>query len=518
MHLPYKIVLPITILFLLTSCAVGPNYKRPCVNTPVKYKEAKGKTVIVSNEQKNWKIAQPQDDFDHGEWWKIFGDPKLNELEDRLNRCNQTVANAYHNYQEARAIVDQARAGFFPTVGASLTAFRQKQGGGTTTFISSSTSAGGTTTGISGTGSTSSIRSGYAWLFNASWEPDLWGSVRRTVEANAAAAQSSAALLASTRLSAQGSLAQYYFQLRGLDADQKFLDDTVIDYRKALKLTQNQYNAGVAGRSDVLQAQSQLQTAEASAINNRILRAQYEHAIAVLIGVPPAELSITPLVINLIPPPIPLEFPSALLERRPDVAQAERVMAQTNAQIGVAKAAFFPNITLSPQLSASTSQLFIIDSFNWALSATMEQTVFDGGLRAATVNAAKSAYCASVASYRQTVLAAFQDVEDNLVSLQTLNDQAIVQEQAAMSAKKSLQLMINQYKSGTVAYSDVITAQINAYSAEKSAIDINYQRMNSAVGLIKALGGGWNSCCIEHAADWQGKTVANAMIPFAQFR
>lgn len=520
MRLNQKFVLTTLTTFLLASCAVGPNYKRPCVNTPPQYKEAQGKCIIKSHaEYGKWKSAEPQDNFDHGKWWTIFNDPQLNQLEEQLNNCNQSVANAYYNYQQARTLVDQARAAYFPTLTADLTAFRQKQGNGSANLLSSTTtttSAGTTSSGIAGTGTSSQITSGFAWLFNASWEPDIWGSIRRNVEANKAGAESSAALLASTRLSAQGSLAQFYFELRGLDADQRFLDNTVIDYQKALKLTQNQYRVGVAARSDVLQAQSLLQSAQATAINNKILRAQYEHAIAVLIGVPPAALTIRPVAYNVAPPPIPLEVPSELLERRPDIAQAERLMAQASAQIGVAQAAFFPSLILSPQLSATTSQLFNIHSFNWALSAQAEQNVLDGGLRSAQLNSAKATYLASIASYRQTVLTAFQDVEDNLVSLQLLDSQLIVQRAAADSAEKSLKILLNQYKSGTVDYSGVITAQINAYNAQKSAIDVNYLRMNSAVGLIKALGGGWDAKCIEHAGDWHAKSVVNAIVPLSQ--
>jgi NodT family efflux transporter outer membrane factor (OMF) lipoprotein len=323
------------------------------------------------------------------------------------------------------------------------------------------------------------------------------------VEANAAGAQASAAQLALVRLSSQATLAQTYFQLRALDKDQKILDDTVVDYRKALKLTKNRYASGVAGRTDVVQAQSQLDNARALAINNRIGRAQFEHAIAVLLGEPPANLSIPAEPLTAKPPAIPLEVPSALLERRPDVAQSERLAAEANAQIGVAIAAYFPTLTLSGTASEQNrnyAHWFSIPALNWSLGPQLAETIFDGGLRKATTAAARANYEATVATYRQTVLTAFQDVEDNLVSLRVLKQQSVAENSAAASARLALKLIFNQYKSGTAAYSDVITAQTAAYTAEKSAADINGLRMTAAVGLVKALGGGWNVAAIDKAA------------------
>lgn len=483
--------------FLLSACTVGPDYIRPKVTVPAKFKEAKGKSFAVAK-NKDWKIAQPCDAVDRGKWWKIFHSRQLNALEEELNRCNQNIANALANYWQARAIVDEARASFFPTLTGAFNIFRQKFGGGATSFIS--TSGGTTTTGTAATATTSGaaaamISTTYSAFLSANWEPDIWGLVRRTVEADVSAAQADQALLAVTSLSAQGSLAQYYFELRALDTDQELLDKTVVGYKKALQLTRNQYNSGVASQADVVQAQSQLEIAQAQAINNGILRSQYEHAIAVLIGRPPANFSMPFEPLRSKPPIIPVTVPSVWLERRPDVAQAERLMQQTNAQIGIAIAAFYPTLNLSGTVSAagrSLGQLINSPAIGWAYGLQLAETIFDGGLRDATVRAAKAGYMAQVASYRQTVLSAFQDVEDNLVALRILKEQGIVLNQAAASAKKALALVLNQYKAGTVPYSSVITAQITAYTAQKNAYDVVGLQMTAAVGLVKALGGGWS--------------------------
>ncbi|TAK78203.1 MAG: efflux transporter outer membrane subunit [Gammaproteobacteria bacterium] len=480
-------------VFLITSCEVGPDYVRPTVTTPVAFKEAKG--------NKDWKVAAPCDDKDRGEWWKIFHDPELNHLEDQLNHSNQTILNAAANYEEAKALVDEARANYFPTLVGTATLTREKQSSGSSSFVSSSTTGTatstqtGTATSTSGSSPSNNISTTHSLVLDGTWEPDMWGSVRRSVEASQAGAESSAALLASTRLSQQASLAQYYFELRGIDTDQKILNDTVAGDQRSLALTRHQYKSGVAALADVVQAQSALEAAQAAAINNGITRAQYEHAIAVLIGVPPADFALLPSPSNIAPPAIPLEVPSALLERRPDIAQAERLMAQANAQIGVAIAAYFPTLTLNASATMNGqnyNRWFSMPNLGWSYGPQLAETILDGGLRKATVAASRATYQASVASYRQTVLTAFQDVEDNLASLRILKDEAVVQEKAVASARLALRLVINQYKSGTVPYSSVITAQLTAYTAEKNAADINYLRMTAAVGLIKALGGGWD--------------------------
>lgn len=483
----YQRVLMILASLSLSSCTVGPDYVKPPVPVPAKFKEA----------GRNWKVAQPQDNHDRGEWWTVFNDPRLNDLEQQASTANQTIVNADANYRQALALVDEARASYFPTATITPSITRQKKGGGSTAFISTSSSGvttTGTAAGASGGGSNSSVSTSHSLAFAASWEPDLWGSISRTVEASRAGAEASHALLASTQLSAQGSLAQLYFQVRALDKDQQLLNRTVLEYRRALQLTQFQYASGVAARADIVQAQSQLEVAEAQAINNKINRAQFEHAIAVLVGKPPAEFSLSPMPLAALPPRIPLALPSTLLERRPDVAQAERLMAQANAQIGVAIAAYFPTLTLSATASVTNSgyaHWFSIPALGWALGPQLAETILDGGLRKATTQAARASYDATVASYRQIVLAAFQDVEDNLASLRILAREASVQNKAAQDARKALQLVLNQYKAGTVAYANVITAQTAAYTAEKNAADITGLRMTSAVGLIKALGGGW---------------------------
>ena len=495
-----KLTLALTVMSLLSSCMVGPDYKRPTLLVSDKFKEVKGQPQIKQlpgPQDKDWKPIHPQDYCERGEWWKIFNDPLLNELETQLNTFNQDIVNAEANYRQSLAIVEQARSNLFPSLEGASSLFRQKQGGGATTFIS--TSGGTTTTGTassSATGSSAVTTTTYSSVLTASWEPDLWGVVRRTIEADVAVAQSNAALAAYTRLSAQGSLAQIYFELRALDTDQQLLDDTVIAYKKTLQLTRNQYTSGVVSRADIVQAQAQLESAQAQAINNGILRGQYEHAIAALMGRPPAFLSLKfmPLVTKV--PVIPVEVPSIWLERRPDIAQAERLVQQRSALIGVAVAAYFPALTLTGSASAAANsfhKLIHTPSIGWSAGLQVAETLFDAGFRAAGVRAAKAAYIAQVAAYRQSVLIAFQDVEDNLIALRLLREQLIVQNKAAASANLALKLVVNQYKAGTVDYASVITAQITAYSAQKTANDVAGLLMSTEVTLIKALGGGWDA-------------------------
>jgi len=476
--------------FLLPSCMVGPNYVPPKLVVPTQFKEAKGKKEIGAK-RKNWKPIQPQDNMDRGQWWKIFNDPVLNDLENQLYHYNQSIVNAEANFRQSLAIVDQARANLYPTVVGAFSLFEQRQAGGSTSIISTSGTTGTATTNIAPAATTTTI---YTSFLNASWEPDLWGLVRRTIEADLSLAESNEALIGVTRLSAQGALAQYYFELRTLDKIQKYLDDTVIAYRKVLQLTKNQYKSGVVSRANVLQAQIQLESAQASAINNGILRGQYEHAIAVLIGRPTAYLSLKPVIIKLTPPTIPVQVPTAWLERRPDIAQAERLVQQASALIGVAVAAYFPTLTLTGTVSAaghSFHQLFHKPAISWSTGLQLAETIFDGGYRSAGVIAAKEQYMAQVANYRQVVLTAFQNVEDNLISLRLLEKQSIAQDKEAADALLALKIVKNQYKAGTVPYSSVLTAQISALAAEQAATQVDGLQMSSAVGLVKALGGGW---------------------------
>lgn len=466
-----KYLLSFCSVLMLTACSVGPDYVRPKVAVPVKYKEA----------SKNWKIAKPKDYCDRGEWWKVFNDRKLNSLEQRLNCANQSIAVAEAQYRQALALVKEARASYFPVITASGMETRQKQ----------VSAASGTAT-----GPTSKLVTNYSINLNASWEPDLWGSVRRTVEASADTAQASKAQLALTRLSMQATLAQLYYQLRNLDLDQNILEDNVRAYQKALKLTENRYASGVVSRADIVQSQSLVEGAQAAAIDNGVNRAIYEHAIAVLIGVPASCFKLVRDPLNSLPPSIPVQVPSALLERRPDIAQAERQMAAANAQVGAAIAAYFPVLTLTAAGSTQgpgLGPLFSAPTIAWALGSQLVQTVFDGGLKFAITEAARANYDATVANYRQIVLAAFQNVEDNLSSLRILQTELSVENRAVASAKLALKIVMNEYKSGTAALSDVIIAETILFTAEKNAADIQGRLMVAAVGLIKSLGGGWDS-------------------------
>jgi len=462
-------VAAVALTFQLGGCAVGPNYQRPSAAVPASFKEA----------PEGWKVAQPADQADRGQWWTIYNDPQLNALQDELNEHNQTIAQYAAAYRQARALVGEARAAYFPVIGASAGATRSGSG------------AAGSRGSVGGPTVSNSFNAG----LDATWEPDLWGKVSRTVGAQEAGRQGAAADLANARLSAQATLAQTYFALRSLDSQQKLLDETVAAYQRSLQLTQNQYAQGVAGRADVIQAQTQLQSAQAAAIDNGVARAQDEHAIAVLVGRPASTFSIPPSPLAATPPVVPLSMPSALLERRPDIASAERKAAAANEQIGVAMSAYFPDLTISASggfQSSVLSQLFSLPSRFWTLGPSLAGTIFDGGLRHAQTEAARAAYDEQVATYRQTVLAAFQDVEDNLASQRILAREIVVQQQAVESAQHALQIVTNEYKAGTIAFQNVLTAQTTAFVAQQKLANIAGQRMVSSVGLVKALGGGWD--------------------------
>ncbi len=470
----------------LTACTVGPDYVRPKVSVPQQFKEA----------AKGWKVANPQENCDRGEWWRVFNDPVLNDLENKLNVANQNIAVAFAQYKQARALVCAARAAYYPTVTSSAGVTKEQLASGPSANTSSTqTSATGTSI-SSGTTSLNRRPSIVALTLEATWEPDLWGSVRRSVEAATAGAQASKDQFALVKLSSQASLAQYYFELRSIDVNQKLLDESVEKYKKLLKITHNRYNAGTASQADILQIKSQLEAQQALAIDNGINRAQYEHAIAVLAGENPSCFTLKPLYSRVVVPSIPLEVPSSLLERRPDIAQAERLMAQANAKIGVAVAAYYPTLTLSGiggYSGSSLSHLFSAPNQFWILAALLSETLFDGGLREANVLFAKAGYEESVATYRQTVLAAFQDVEDNLASLRILDAEAKVQLEATQTAQKSLTITTNEYKAGTVGTLEVLNAEITDLTAEMNLNNVQYRQMTSAVGLIKALGGGWQA-------------------------
>jgi NodT family efflux transporter outer membrane factor (OMF) lipoprotein len=457
-------------LMLSSACTlVGPDYVQPTVITPEAYKENEG-----------WKVAQPKDDLIRGAWWEIFGDPQLNALAAQVSVSNQNLAVAEAQYREAQALVREARASYFPTV---------------TLGIGANRSSASTTTGV-GPAPPRTTVSDYSLALDVSWELDVWGRIRRTVESNQAGAQASAGDLENARLSFQAALAQDYFLLRELDAQKQLLTATVAAFQKSLELTEGLYSQGVDSEADVLQAETQLKTTQAQLINVGVQRAQLEHAIAVLIGKPASDFSIPATPLAGTPPEIPVGVPSELLERRPDIAGAERRVAAANAQIGVAEAAFYPSVTLSASLgleSSSLAKLFTAASRFWSVGANISQTVFDGGLRRAQTDFARAAYDASVATYRQTVLSAFQGVEDNLAALRILEEEASVQGEAVTAAEQSVTLTTNQYKAGTVSYLNVITAQTIALTNETTAVQILGQRMTAAVLLVQALGGGWNA-------------------------
>ncbi|KVT56480.1 efflux transporter outer membrane subunit [Burkholderia ubonensis] len=481
---------------LLAGCAVGPDYHRPDTPMPAAFKEAPA----------GWKVAQPADGADRGAWWRVYGDPQLDALIGKLNASNQTIAQSAAAYRQARALVAEARAAYFPTVG--LTASGSRSRSPRASLSSGSSSFGG--------GSSGSIGNSYSVGLDASWEPDLWGKVSRTVGAQRAGEAAAAADLANARLSQQATLAQTYFQLRTADTLQMLLDDTVASYARSLQLTQNRYAQGVAARADVIQAQTQLQSAQAAAIDNGVARAQYEHAIATLIGEPASTFSLPPLPLAAEPPVTPVGVPSALLERRPDIAAAERRAAAANEQIGVAISAFFPTLTLSAQggvQSSVWSNLFTLPARFWTVGPQLAATLFDAGLRAAQTEAARATYDQDVAAYRLSVLTAFQDVEDNLASQRILAQEIDVQRQAVDSAEHALAIVTNQYKAGTVDYLNVLTAQTTAFSAHQKLATIAGQRMVSSVGLVKALGGGWD---VSQIARETGGVAAPAPVPVAQ--
>jgi NodT family efflux transporter outer membrane factor (OMF) lipoprotein len=456
---------------VLCGCSAGPNYVRPPVETPAQYKEAK-----------DWKPAVPQDEKPRGNWWEVFNDPQLNALVTQVAISNQTIKAAGAQVREARALTAQARAAYFPIVTANASMTRS---GGRPSVSGGS---------VNSTGGRGGVNS-YNVSLDATWEVDLWGKVRRTVEASEATEQASASDLAAATLSAQASLAEDYFMLRAQDAQIHLLNDTVTAYEKSLQLTRNQYAVGVAGRADVAQAETQLKSTQAQAIDAKLLRAQLEHAIAVLTGQPPADFSIAVEPAPSAFPDIPVALPSELLERRPDIAAAERRTAAANAQIGVAEAAFFPSLTLSANggyQSTLLSHLFTLPSRYWSLGPALAEVIFDAGLRRAQTDQAIATYDQNVATYRQTVLTAFQDVEDNLAALGILQDEAAVQAEAVTAARESLAIALNQYRAGTINYLAVVILQATALNNERTALTILGQRLTASVGLIKALGGGWN--------------------------
>jgi NodT family efflux transporter outer membrane factor (OMF) lipoprotein len=464
---------------LVSACAVGPQYVRPAVDTPDAYKESAG--------MEGWTVAHPVDQVDPGQWWEVFHDPQLSKLEGQVEISNQNVRAAQAQYQRAVAEIAAARAAYLPTVSAGVSAERSAQSANVGTRQSPSTP------GVAFDTRPVDERSLSATV---SWEADVWGRLRRTTESSVAGAQASAADLADARLSAQVQLAQSYFQLRQVDAQRDLLERTVVAYRKSVELTTNRYAAGVATRADVAQAQSLLKTTQAQAIDVGIQRALLEHAIALLVGTAPSTFSIgaSPLAADV--PAIPeLGVPSQLLERRPDIAAAERRVVAANAQIGVAEAAFFPSLLLSATAGFGATNMekwLAAPSLFWSIGPALAGTLFDGGARQAQVAEARADYQQNVAQYRQSVLLGFQEVEDDLAQLRLLAQEADAEDAALQAAKETLSVVTNQYKAGTASYLDVVTAQTATLAAERNVISILGNRMSTSALLIGALGGGWS--------------------------
>lgn len=473
-------------LIQLSGCTVGPKYHPPAVQAPPAYKEAE-----------NWKPAQPNDQNLGGDWWTIFHDPQLDALELQINVSNQNLKAAEAQFRQARAVLRYSRADYYPTVTAGLSATR-------TRVSSNRPPLSSTFDGVT--------YNDFVMPVNFSYQVDVWGRVRRTVEANREQAQASAGDLATVNLSMHADLALDYFQARSFDAEEQLLNSTVKQYEQALQLTQSQFRGGIASEVEVEQATTQLETVRGAAIDVGVLRAQYEHAVAILIGKPPAEFSLPPLPLTAPPPSIPVSVPSELLERRPDIAAAERRVAAANAQIGVAKSAYYPSINLGGGgglESANLGNLLNGPSGLWSIGLSAAVTVFDGGRRRALTDQALAGYDYQVAAYRQSVLTGFQQVEDNLAAVRILEHEAQVQDEAVAAAQRSLALSIKRYKGGVTTYLEVITAQNADLTDEVTSVNILGRRMANTVLLIQALGGGWDRSSLPERPECCGKLVSD---------
>ena len=463
----------VSLAVLATGCAVGPDYKRPGTVDVTRFKEAAG-----------WEPAAPADALERGSWWALFGDEQLNTLAAQVEVSNQNVAAAVAAYAQARALVQAQRAALFPTVSLDSSGKR----------IGSSSNS----TDVNGNGGGGSrVGSNYQLGMGASWEPDVWGRLGRAVDGASASAQASAADLATARLSAQGELTVNYLSLRQLDAQKALLASTLEGYQRTLAITQNRYNAGIATKTDVLQAQTQLANTQADDVGLARQRAQLEHAIAVLVGQAPANFSLAPLPANAwrpVVPDVPVGVPSSLLQRRPDIAGAERRVAVANEQIGIAKTAYYPSLTLSASTSSSASRvanLLTAGSGAWALGLSAAQVLFNAGATGARVDGAQAAHEQAVARYRQTVLTAFADVENQLAATRVLAAQQALRQQASAAADQVEQQVLNRYRAGQVSFTEVITAQATALSARRTLVQVMADRQTTAVALIQSLGGGW---------------------------
>lgn len=467
----------------LAGCTVGPKYHTPAATVqppPASYKES----PTQFTDSGDWKVAQPQDAMLHGKWWEIYNDPELNALEEQLNVNNQNIKQSFENFMEARTLVAQARSQLFPTIG---TAPSYQRSLGSANLHGSTGSTGATAGGAQTTV--------YTIPVTASWEPDLWGKVRNTIHEAQYNAQLSAADLENERLSQQASLAVFFFELRGQDALQRVFDETVEADKKSVELSRARYETGVDDEISLVQAENALQTAESEGTNLGIARSQFEHAIAVLIGTTPSSFSIPVKPLDAAPPVIPVGVPSQLLERRPDIAASERAMAAANAQIGIAVAAYYPNVTLSGTggfQSSSIKNLLTLPSGFWSVGPTLSETIFDAGLRRATVQQFVALHNADVAGYRQTVLTAFQQVEDEMAAVRILSKQIQQQIEAEKSGERFLELAKARYFTGVDTYLNVLVAQTTLLSDQQTLASLRTQAMTASVQLIEALGGGWD--------------------------
>ncbi|MGU3536346.1 efflux transporter outer membrane subunit [Methylobacterium sp. A54F] len=478
-----RLALALLLATSLSGCLVGPDYARPSVETPLGFKQggAREDSAAAVAGRKGWRIAQPNDAAERGDWWRVFKDPTLDRLIRLVDVDNQNLRQAVANYRAARALVEQARAALYPTVIGAPSITRLRTAGVERTSIS-----------LQG---------------QASWELDLFGGIRRNIESEVALAQADAAQIALVRLATQAEVATAYQQLRYTDSLQRLLNETVEIFRRTQAITENQYNAGTAARSDVITAQTQVQTAQAQAIAAGLQRATYEHAIATLIGRPPSELTIPVGALAQRPPAVPVGIPSALLERRPDVAQAERTVQAQSERIGVAVAAFFPTVTLSASggiLGSPAGGLFSAANQVWSVAASGTEVLFDGGARAAALRASEATYDASVASYRQTVLAAFAEVENGLAGVRILARQQAAQDAAAESARRAVEITLNEYRAGTQNFTTVVTAQALLLTNEVNALAVRLNRFTTAVTLIRALGGGWDARALPSGPELTG--------------
>ncbi|AXC10938.1 Heavy metal RND efflux outer membrane protein, CzcC family [Acidisarcina polymorpha] len=465
---------------LLAGCTVGPNYKRPDAPVPPAYKENGGTTATVPPPNGTWKQAEPADNVIRGKWWELYGDPQLNALEEKVAVSNQTLKAATEQYLSAREKVQVSRASYYPSLTVGPSASRERQSQNRPLHVPGSKST-----------YSDLVASG-----QASWEPDLWGNIRRNVEASRSNAQATAADLANVDLSIRAELASDYFELRGLDTDLQLLNDTVTAFQQSYELTMNRFKGGIATESDVALAQTQLQSTVAQSIDLGVARAQFEHAIATLIGVPASSFGLPPQPLNLNLPQLPTGVPSALLERRPDISGAERRAQAANAQIGIAIAAFYPNVTLSGSggfESQNVTTWFQGPSSLWAIGGSAAELLFDGGRRRALTEEARHNYEQTADNYRESVLNAFQEVEDNLAALKIYQQEAVSQQQAVLSARRSTQISTNRYKGGTTAYLEVLTAQTAQLANERTAADLTTRQFAASVQLIRAVGGGWDT-------------------------